>query len=386
MDSQSASRPREESATAYPSAQSPTTKTPWEIDQDKAVDATIAAHPGDERAQIDAIAEIRGYFRRGDTDNFPTTVVRTYMADDSISLEEVVRLLAEPIERTYTTADGGRLLVSEEKVARHQRPPLTSAAALEMWGPEEDLEALAAAVTDANDVPTTEGQLWELYDSILHEAKMTPWRDEAAQQRLVDLVAAIKQRADPPRPANMTVAASRNWPWVWAGGLGLWSMQILFGASARETWNETLGCGSGWHAPEVRAWTNLNAFVARLTVQGVRDFRLYGMWALREALEKEIIIDGTMRAADSVGQMADALFGVAAVWVQVAGPYIHDRLKRDDDSSGDITVTQWKKWHRKFTEETEKGRYPRVVTEIARECAELMAKIEGQGEDNSNIQ
>ncbi|KAJ6465531.1 hypothetical protein C8R47DRAFT_1155003, partial [Mycena vitilis] len=195
-----------------------------------------------------------------------------------------------------------------------------------MWGPEEDLDALQAAVTDADDAPTAEGQLWDLYYSILHAAKKTPWRDVAAQQRLVDLAAALKARPNPPHPVRMTIPASRNW--VWEGGAYLWSNQIMFGPSARETWNDSPGCGAGWRVPEVRAWTNVNAFVARLSAQGVRDFRLYGMWALREALEDEIAIGGH-HPAESVSWMAEALFEGAAVWVRLAGRCIHARLQEE---------------------------------------------------------
>ncbi|KAJ6465550.1 hypothetical protein C8R47DRAFT_1155020 [Mycena vitilis] len=336
--------------------------------EDKAVDEAIAAHRDDEPAQIDAIAAIRGYFR-GDKDGIPTKVVDAYMAGD-IPVEDAVRQLAKPIERAYSTGNGGRLLVAEEVGAREQRTYLAPAAALKMWGPEEDLDALQAAVTDADDAPTAEGQLWDLYYSILHAAKKTPWRNVAAQQRLVDLAAALKARPNPPHPVRMTIPASRNW--VWEGGAYLWSDQIMFGPSTRETWNDSPGCGAGWRAPEVRAWTNVNAFVARLTAQGVRDFRLYGECALRNALEDELTI-WWHHPADSLGRMAEGLFDAAVVWVRLTGRCIYDQLQ-DEDSP--VTLAHWTEWRQRFNEEAEKGRYTQVVTDIARECAELMAKIE----------
>ncbi|KAJ7681962.1 hypothetical protein DFH06DRAFT_1387977 [Mycena polygramma] len=342
--------------------------------EDKAVDEAIAAHPDDEPAQIDAIAAIRGYFR-GDEDSIPTQVVAAYMAGDT-SVEDAVRQLSKPVERSYSTGNGGRLLLSEELTARNQRTYHAPAAALEMWGPEEDLDALQAAVTDADDAPTTEGQLWDLYYSILHAAKKTPWHDAAAQQRLVDLTKALKARSNPPQPVRMTIPASRNW--VWAGGAGLWSNQVMFGPSARETWNDSPGCGAGWRAPEVRAWTNVNAFVARLTARGVRDFRLYGM-----ALEDEIAIGGHHHA-DSVDQMAEGLFETAAVWVRLAGSYIHGRLQEESSDNESVPSAQWNKWRQRFSEEADKGRYTPTATDIARECAGLMAKIgDGVREDDN---
>jgi hypothetical protein len=54
----------------------------------------------------------------------------------------------------------------------------------------------------------------------------------------------------------------------------------VFGAQMRETWN--------FDPPAVSpgTWANLNAFAAQLTVAGI-DFSLYGVWALRDALEQD---------------------------------------------------------------------------------------------------
>ncbi|KAJ7681983.1 hypothetical protein DFH06DRAFT_285073 [Mycena polygramma] len=344
----------------------------WKAEQDKEVDEAIAAHPDNEPAQIDAIAAIRGYFR-GDENGIPSKVVHAYMAGD-VSLEDAVDQLAEPIEHTYSTGDGGRLLLETELAARvERRYEDDPAVALEKWGPEEDLEALQAAVTDAEDAPTTEGQLWNLWFSLLHVAKKTPWRDAAAQQRLVALTAALKARPDPPTPVNAAVAKQFNWL-----GTEMWASQACFGPSGREMWNDLPGCGAGWHSPEVRAWINVNAFVARLTAQGVRDIRVYGVWALRDTLEDEITIGGH-HPADSVDQMAEGMFETAAVWVRLAGRFIYERLKKFSEEDSDdepVTFAQWNKWRQRFTEQAEKRQYTERVTGIARECAEIMAKIE----------
>ncbi|KAJ6465528.1 hypothetical protein C8R47DRAFT_1201570 [Mycena vitilis] len=117
---------------------------------------------------------------------------------------------------------------------------------------------------------------------------------------------------------------------------------------------------------------------------GVRDFRLYGMWALREALEDEIAIGGH-HPAESVGWMAEALFEGAAVWVRLAGRCIHARLQEEYSDGNPDTSAQWAKWHRRFNEEAEKGRYTQAVTDMAKECAELMAKIEEGVREDDNV-
>lgn len=39
----------------------------------------------------------------------------------------------------------------------------------------------------------------------------------------------------------------------------------MFSPASTESWNDFLGCGAEWEPPEVSAWVNVNAFVARLT-------------------------------------------------------------------------------------------------------------------------
>lgn len=338
-----------------------------------AIEKALEDNPDDEPAQIDEIAKIRRYFMgHGRT----VGLVDAYM-DGNIGLGETVRQIAEPIERAYTTANGGRSFVSEENIARNQRKFHSPEKALEMWGPEENMEELQARVTGPADAPSVEGELWNLYYTILHASKKVPWTDSVAQQKLVDLLAAIKARPNPQRPANMTVALKRNWIYQWGE---LWSNLILLGPSGRETWNDSPGCGAGWEAPEVSAWVNVNAFVARLTVQEVHNFGIYGSWALREALEEKIEVHaGHHCPPPSRIHKAEVLFKVAAVWVCLAGRYMYDRLLRSDSASRERsdsqfwTCSQWDRWRRRFEEEAEKVQFSDEVTSTSKECAALMA-------------
>lgn len=338
-----------------------------------AVEKALADNPDNEPAQIDAIAKHRNYFMG---EGRAVGIVDAYM-DGTIDLQETVRRIAEPIERAYTTADGGRLFVSEEEAARHQRTFHSPDKATEMWGPEEDLEEFKARVTDPDDAPSVEGELWDLYYTILHASKKIPWSDGCSQQKLVDLLAALKARPNPPRPANMTIALQHYWVY---SGVELWGSLGLLGPAGRETWNDCPGCGAGWEAPEISAWVNVNAFVARLTVQGVRNFAIYGSWALRGALEEKIVAQVGHHYAPSKTYKAEALFKVAAVWIRLAGEDLHGRLI--PDAEGDEmeeervwTFSKWDRWRRRFEEEAEKAQYSDDATIIAKECASIMATL-----------
>jgi hypothetical protein len=61
--------------------------------------------------------------------------------------------------------------------------------------------------------------------------------------------------------------------WIWSSRT-LWSELFDARTSARESWND--GPYSETSMAEIHAWTNENAFVARLTSEGVKDFTTYG--------------------------------------------------------------------------------------------------------------
>lgn len=333
------------------------------------IEKAIADNPDDEPAQIDALAEARGYFRgRGRA----VDIVKSYI-NGTIDVQEAVHRIAEPIEHAYVTANGGRLFVAEERCARSQRTYHNPEKALEMWGPEEDLDDLQARVTDPDNAPTLEGELWGLYSTILHAARKAPWRDEGAQQKLVDLVTALKARTNPDLPANMTTALRRYW--IYEPG-PLWSKAVLFGPSARESWNDFPGGGAGWHPSEVNAWTNVNAFVARLTAQHVHDFVLYGLWSLRDTLDDKIDVDpGSHTLGPSRAAKAESLFDVARVWIRLAGQSVFEELSKD---AGNDEESKRDRWQKRFEEEAARGQYSPAVTTVARDCAEIMSGIPRQ--------
>jgi hypothetical protein len=67
-------------------------------------------------------------------------------------------------------------------------------------------------------------------------------------------------------------------------------------------------------------WTNINAFAARLTAAAAVDFSVYGIWAMRSALETPI----DALPADEV----PAALQAASAWLQLAGRPMHDSEQR----------------------------------------------------------
>ncbi len=120
---------------------------------------------------------------------------------------------------------------------------------------------------------STEGRLWTLWLNIIGYAKDTLHDDSSTQTALVNLMAALESRPNPPPPQGREDLKTG---WVWNGSGELWTDLVIFGPSMRKSWNDTpTGCGHD--AITAKGWTNLNAFVARLTAAGIQDFSLYAI-------------------------------------------------------------------------------------------------------------
>ena len=268
--------------------------------------------------QIDGIAAARNWFRP-EPDDSDYAAIKAYMKDE-VDLATAVSTLASPIDAVYTSANHGRAIRSAERTAAHQRTFYAPDEARERWGDplaESDLPPLSEA---AEHKSTTEGLLWNLWYSVLHVAKQTPYTTTGGHSKLLALVATLKARPDPPPPRAMTKALQNDW--VWSSGK-LWSELLLLGPSARESWNDCPGCGAGFSRPEAEAWANVNAFVARITGEGIADFWIYAVWALREALEVQGEAGSHVRASEAQG--LDAAVPAAAVWVLVLGRGLYER-------------------------------------------------------------
>ncbi|OCK80675.1 hypothetical protein K432DRAFT_381990 [Lepidopterella palustris CBS 459.81] len=372
------------------------TKLPFEDEQTEMIRdpprdheiAIIIANTPDEAAQIDAIAAVRNWFRP--EDDAPTLKTMLAYTSGSIDAETAAQQLADPVDRAYSTADYGAAIRRAERCAANQRQHWSVEEGKERWG--EPLPASEIPVDDGEKHDSTEGLLWDLWYTILHFAKRTPWRDAASQTKLVNLVKTLKARPDPPSPQNTTKALRNDW--IWSSG-SLWSNLIMLGPSARECWNDSPGCGAGFLVPEIHAWTNVNAFVARLTREGLADFWLYAIWAMRPALEEKHSDYEVAHKRATAAVNMDALVPAAAVWVLVAGRELWEKredLTRTNKNEGDpakggemwkgkseFSRERWAFWRRRFGEEAENGELSEETRRIAKEAAERMEEIEREG-------
>ncbi|KAI0132098.1 hypothetical protein BJ170DRAFT_612395 [Xylariales sp. AK1849] len=315
----------------------------------------------DEPSKIDAMAKSRRWFSAN------TAILDAYLAGD-VDASSTAAKLAEPIEEAYSTADHGAALYNEEMAARNQRTHWSLEEALKNWGPEQDIPKPNLEIAS---LPSTEGQLWELWYAVLHAAKRIPWTDDAQQNKLLDIVKALKARPDPPPPSPMTAPLRRNWIWE---SRTLWSNLSMLGPSARESWNDACGYGSGWTTTEQHAWTNVNAFVARLTASETSDFENYAVWALRDALEDKTRHGSLHHDASDLTQLS-LLLTVASVWIQIAGKHLHDRHFGEKSGQVDLEVdlaARWNLWHRRFAQEAQNEELSEGVRELAAKSAEII--------------
>jgi hypothetical protein len=276
----------------------------------EAVDKVIDDNSMAELAKIDAVAKIRGWFAAD------TKLIDQYMAG-SITVGELIEMLAVPIERTYSSADYGTQYYKQEISARQQRKFHDPEKALELWGPEEDFPK----PVDTN-IPSTELRLWDLYYGILHAAKRIPWNDHEQQEKLLEIIRGLKTRPEPPRPVPMTIPLQRAW--IWESGY-LWSNLNMLGAAVSEIVNDSPGCASAWTSLEQRAWVNVSSFLARVTRDGLFDLRNVGVSALRDATEANMEEHPNLHHIAPAHVKLEHHVTEASVWLILAG----DRLLED---------------------------------------------------------
>ncbi|KAI0161741.1 hypothetical protein GGR52DRAFT_138071 [Hypoxylon sp. FL1284] len=166
------------------------------------------------------------------------------------------------------------------------------------------------------------------------------------------------------------------------------------GLCAREVWNDVCGCGSGWAVPEQHAWTNVSAFIARVTASELFDFKTYSIWALGDALEGRSSQAGQWFTAPELTQL-ELHLTVAAAWIRIAGRYMyengtdHEYLKDVQVSlearenklpwwrKSDVPMfsrTRWEFWRGRFGQEAVNDKLSAEVRELAAEAA---ATIDG---------
>ncbi|KAJ4328782.1 hypothetical protein N0V84_000787 [Fusarium piperis] len=260
-------------------------------------------------AKIDRLAKARRWFTAD------TTIIDKYMSDE-LSIAETVEILAKPVDEAYSSADFGRQWHRQEMIARGQRKYHSPEKALEMWGPEQDWPE---PETEWDASKCTEMLLWDLWYSILHTAKRIPYTDDSRHDKLVELVRAFKVRPNPPLPVPMTTPLKREW--IWESGK-LWTDLTVLGISVAEVSNDSPGCGAGWLWPELRAWENVNAFMARLTARHITALQNYGYWALGDAIERSLTPGYRRTYPASDNEILSHRVITASLWVTIAGDQV----------------------------------------------------------------
>ncbi|KAF2396558.1 hypothetical protein EJ06DRAFT_559694 [Trichodelitschia bisporula] len=205
---------------------------------------------------------------------------------------------------------------------------------------------LADPVNVACTTGDPEPELWALYSALLRYARSVPFDDDAAHGRLVLLLQALKAQPEPPPGPGRDVLLS-----TW-GGTSVWASLALFGAVAREEWDEAPGARGGTgSADEVREWRNLNAFVARVTAAGVYDFSVYGFWALRDTLSPLDPAEAQGPRTDTwVGDRLDEFLPAAVMWPVCAGRVLYGEAVKAGWNGQEFSLTRWQSWWERLHE------------------------------------
>lgn len=283
---------------------------------------TILQSTPHEPEQIDALAAHYGWFR-GDPAGTAYTTVQAYMSG-SLDRETAVRQLTARVDEAYSTGDYRIASTGDDNSnVNHD--------------------------DGGDDNNSTESLLWDLWYSILHTAKRTPWTDSQAQNKLINLVRALKAHPNPAFPSLFPpeqADALRN-NWIWSSGT-LWSELILLGLATRECWNDMPWCDgndSEITIPEIHAWTNVNAFVARLDKEGVVPMCVFGRWAMEGALGIGMQQEKGRRWTPSTTEL-NAYVPAAAVWILIVGEELWERERERERENQDheAAYERWCLW------------------------------------------
>ncbi|KAF2177840.1 hypothetical protein K469DRAFT_719311 [Zopfia rhizophila CBS 207.26] len=298
--------------------------------------------------QVDNFARLRSCFKPED-DSHSYPAIQAYLSGE-LELEDAVNKIAEPIEKAYSSADHG--------------------CALDPSNPN----------SGSSRNRSTEGFLRDLWYSVLHSAKRIPWND-SLQEKLLSLVQTVKLRPDPPRNFDIKKTKSDG---VLSSST-LWSSLLLLGPTTRESFNDSPGVQAGYQPPEIAAWANFNAFLARLTSSSIANFWIYAIWELRSALET--------RHEKTKKYTLDAAVPSAAVWVLILGKTLYDKeedLTPKEANHGsparpgelwqggkpEFSKARWGFWRGRFAEVAEDEGLRMETSRIAGMASEFMGKVE----------
>ena len=212
-----------------------------------------------------------------------------------------------------------------------------------------------------------------LWYSMIHSAKRLPFRDTNGLNKLITLMKTIKASFPPPTAKDSD----------------MYTCLRHFGMAARESMNDSPGGGCGYMTQEVHAYANMLYFYALITRENIRNFWIYCIWEMRNALETPHEDDANGTAI----QKYNSFIPSAAVWIFSMGKQVYDReqdltpkkANEGDPGSGgplwkgraEFSKQRWALWKKRFVELAEREGLTEEVRGIAKEAAEKMDGIDG---------
>lgn len=194
----------------------------------------------------------------------------------------------------------------------------------QVWAEELKRSSSSEQSDDCDCALDAQSGLMDLWFGVIHAAKKSPWDDESDQSQiqLVRLLEAFKSRPSPAFEEALYSRRDENWLYGWSEGK-LWENLSLFGLAIAESRNDGPDRDSGCTGPEVLAFLNVNAFMARMTVTGVREAWDVGMCFMAGSTEGQ---RDKQCALDQDGARLD--FRVVLVWLIIAGKDLWERCCR----------------------------------------------------------
>ncbi|MCJ1433275.1 tripartite motif containing 44 [Xylographa pallens] len=228
--------------------------------------------------------------------------------------------------------------------------------------------------TEEGDMELQKFFLANVWDVILHMIRQIP-HEHRAQDSLIEVVEALRNL---PTDIIVEIESAEAKVWQDVPFLG----QVL-GIEYQKIDQQTLP-DAGEDAAR-QEWHSINAFAARLTAEGLYDYRIYGLWALRAALEDQP--DPEAPEYQLQGRVLDCHVPVAVTWILRCGlhMYVSDgeiylerggkggRLWQGEEG---FDMERWRLWKRRFSEISKDKWGSEKTRQLAQAAEKEMIEVE----------
>jgi hypothetical protein len=209
----------------------------------------------------------------------------------------------------------------------------------------------------------------DLWYSFIHSARRIHYRDNHKHDTLIDLFKSFKEHSIP-----------NNGKYDY-----LFRALSDFSMACREAYNDAPTPGTSY-ALESVSWTNMNYFYALVTGKEISDLSLFGLWAMRQALETPHADDQQSTAV----QKYETYVPAAAAWVFGGFKILflkHEDLTPKDNKSGnpakggelwkgkaEFSRERWLFWRERFAEIAKTDEVSEFTRTTARDAVESMER------------